>query len=266
MNASDHWKNGVALKDADLEFAPRRLKSQYNAAQSGKPQEFKDKPHLGAPASLHESPEARSFSALVKNVHIAFNAIAAPSNVRFEMRNWLLEQLTHNRFAAYGYYIPVDRGRRPDDIPVQIPADVLKDRFIKWDKSEVDGAGLKFVSVRIIRVKRAIEISAVSRSAISNLTPNSKPESPQKILSQKNRVGRPDFGKEIYGTYRQLNQEGKIDFTKPMTVAIKEIQRALPRYYPDAIAAQRQPDQETIRRRIVAEFKERKKKASSSKL
>src|SRR5262249_40297240 len=106
--------------------------------------------------------------------------------------------------------------------------------------SEITGNGLKFAGVRVVRAGWASQIAKT-------------PASPQLHRSGK-KPGRPPTKPMISTAYRGLKVMGRIDFSKPMKVAIDQIKKRVVREFPEHNWG-RGPSDETVRRVISADFR-----------
>jgi hypothetical protein len=68
----------------------------------------------------------------------------------------LCRSIRSGELYAYGFLVP----RKPSDVPVRLPIDVFELRLVNGGNSSLKGAGLEFVSVRVIRASEAQEIES----------------------------------------------------------------------------------------------------------
>jgi hypothetical protein len=121
--------------------------------------------------------------------------------------------------TAYGYKVP----REPRDLPVKLPIDIFKSAFVNWGKSTIRGAGLEFVSVRVIP-------PAIARKMQNQLP--SPPNSPPARV----RIGRPSARSDINAAIMSLYQDGTLPNELPhksnMSVVKDRIHKLFPGRYP----------------------------------
>lgn len=104
-----------------------------------------------------------------------------------ELEKRLLGFLSRGQLVGIGYSLP----RTPDARPAEIPQDVWTGR-VKWDKDEVDGNGLRFIAVRVVRPQ-----TVASTPQIQTLAPD---------ISK----GRPSRREQVEAAFWALDKEGRI--------------------------------------------------------
>jgi hypothetical protein len=150
--AFEIWKRGVPLRDADWHYAPAHLRRKYNAIGMPKPLPVTE------PAAVDLSKlSVETFLLATKFVaEYALDPFNERCSVRREMEDWMVRSIKSGEFYAYGFLVP----RKLSDVPVRLPIDVFELRLVNGGNSSLKGAGLVFVSVRVIRASEAQEIES----------------------------------------------------------------------------------------------------------
>ena len=161
-------KRGLPLADADLHYAPPHLRREYNAIRVLEPLPVTET------AAVNPS-ELSGWEKFERVTRFVSEHVLDPLNerwsVRCKMQDRLVRSIRSGEFYAYGFHVP----RKPSDVPVRLPIDVFELRFVNWGNSSLKGAGLEFVSVRVIRASEAQEIE--SRHP-ADAIPLARPRSP----------------------------------------------------------------------------------------
>jgi hypothetical protein len=150
MSALDIWDRGIPLSDAAWRYASANLRRAYKAAQVVVPAGFTE----ATSVNLAELPVSERLDRLSGAALEFMSPLFDRWSIEFEMRDQLLPSLVDGSHRAYGFVLP----RKPSDEPVKIPCDLFELRYVNWGDSSIKGAGLEFVSVRVIPAFEAQEI------------------------------------------------------------------------------------------------------------
>jgi hypothetical protein len=150
---SEIWNRGVPLGDADWHYAPAHRRKEYNAIRVPAPLPVTEP----AAVNLFELSGWETFERATRFVsEYALHPLNQRWSVLRKMQHRLCRSIKSGELYAYGFHVP----RKPSDVPVRLPIDVFELRFVNWWKSSLKGAGLEFVSVRVIRASEAQEIES----------------------------------------------------------------------------------------------------------
>ncbi len=147
--------------------------------------------------------------------------------------------LTNGQLIGLGYALP----RTPDAKAVQIPPDVWAG-WIHWEKDKVEGNGLKFIAVRIVRPVAPTQSKKVERP-----TETAK--------------GRPSRQQQIEAAFWALDEEGSIpDRPENIKALFNLILDKLDELYPDQAGDRRGLSDKTLYKRVseLVETKQLKSK------
>lgn len=137
------------------------------------------------------------------------NAIAnfaAKSEPQRVLKDDVLSQIRRRQLIAFGFSLPRDT----EDTPKRLPDDVWAGD-VDWNNSAVSGAGLSFVSVRLVECSK-VEHQDVSEKAGHNSTPVSQqPIGPMKS-------GRKSRKDEILAAYNALKRDGIVSQDTPKAI------------------------------------------------
>jgi hypothetical protein len=151
----DIWKKGIPLKEAAYYFAPQILRAQYNEPKLAPRKSTRGMELLAK--SLTDENKRQEIIKGFQSLQDFLDITQARTLAEQDMQNRLLERLSNNWLIAYGFTVP----RKPADTREQIPTDLFKSEYVKWEKSSINGAGLEFVSVMVFRSKWVREIEAL---------------------------------------------------------------------------------------------------------
>lgn len=115
------------------------------------------------------------------------------SGIAHEMQDRTVFLLRTGKLVGYGYHVP----RQPKDIPTRIPDDLFDEKFIDWNKSEIDGNGSKYFAVRIFK---ATWLKGVLAPPNNLVTSKPKPGQP----------GRPSMRETVLRAFESLNSNSAI--------------------------------------------------------
>jgi hypothetical protein len=172
-------------------------------------------------------------------IQMAGNQVSA--YFQFQGRRWesLVAKLAAGKLIATGYVLP----RRIADEPTWIPLDVWHSSKIDWDRSSLNGGGLEFESVRIVRARQ----SAAQRLMASIIRF-------EDFMPPRRRAGRPSRVTEIWNAYEHLKKAGAIDFSQPIKIAADKIRASIRESYPAHVQGEKGLRYEAIRRVISPDF------------
>ncbi|RKQ72503.1 hypothetical protein [Oceanibaculum indicum] len=218
------WRSGTPLITAIGRFADADLKEKALQSRSVPPAKIEM-------PGLDEQPSSNLKSLM--QLGLLFAPMVAYSanrkSIIVETQQRMIAKLWDGELVALGYTLP----RQVEDAPVFLPHDAWSGT-IDWEKSEIRGAGLHFVSVRIAR-QETTETPLLIEVA---------PLPPQATK------GRPSTKQVIVEAYQALKSSGQIDFTRPMKDCFPQIREWLATRYPDRKGFFLELGKETIRKPI----------------
>jgi len=195
MSAMAIWERGIRLAEAPYHFAPNTLRAQHDAPEIATP--FSETTDIYAlAAEIVEKSKRQKILAALRQLHDASARFSAQLGTHGEMIERLLQSLQNRKLIAYGFRIP----RNANSEPEQIPPDLFQRRYVKWAASSISGAGLEFVSVRVLRPKWIKETNA----RLAQL-PKPEPVAPKRRLP-----GRPSSKDAINAAIQSLTADGKL--------------------------------------------------------
>jgi hypothetical protein len=223
-SAVEFWRQGIDLWTAAYELAPLDLKQVLERPLPVPDAARINPPPTGAPLPLF-------ISAFADFMRPLWDAAQDRASAMPQVHEYIASLLEESRLLAFGYVLP----RRPDDMPVPIPADIWS-RKIDWRKSEVSGNIVpeKWVDQPSIQFLASPEIAS--------------------IISK-----RPSLKIIIPEAYRDLEKSGAIDFSAPMTRCYNSIRAHLAGRFPEHAGYFRSISDETIRKLISAKYQADKK-------
>ena len=146
MSATVIWERGIWLAKAPYHFAPNKLRAKYDAPEIETPFAAKGGIGMLARAISEESTRQELLSA-ARKWHEVSGKHSVRSDTLWQMKDRLLQWLQRRKLIALGFRMP----RNTDSAAEQIPADLFQQRHVNWEVSTISGAGLEFVSVRVLR-------------------------------------------------------------------------------------------------------------------
>lgn len=241
------WKSGVSLEQAILHFATPEGKAKYNALYQKKDTEFHQNLN-----TLSTPPDKKHGTEIWQNIGKMLTALSTGGGIEFtghieSLKKEVIRYVRDGWLIALGYPMP----RQAADPPQIIPDDVWVGK-IDWQKSEIKGNGLHFVSVRI-------SIYRTSKGCVLEHAPQ-QPETIQLIAAPTPRIGRPSYKRVIKEAYDYLKSQNLIDHEHPMTACYPLIRDYLAKAYPARAGQYLDMANEAIRPVISPLYKEFKKK------
>lgn len=217
MYKVDDWKRGVDLSRARQHFATPEQQEAYADLSKG---------HSGIEVI------ANVIAAATGNQDQDFGKLqeraAQFSDLNTQLKRQLLHWLSSEILIALGFSYP----RQPDDLPCLIPIDLWA-QSVGWDKSKVEGNGLRIDAVRILHPQWI----GGTESTESSKSP-----------------GRPSKVPMILEAYESLLGSQKIDFSAPKKSAVRQIRDWISTNHPDQFENGKGLGDEVIRRTIAERF------------
>jgi len=190
-DVNDLWNRGTPLADAPERFAPKSLARSVAEPKPSSTGELEGAWKRLADQAGWDTERRQQ----VKRGEDAFDGlidrIVAKGTLRNDCCNYVLRLLSKHKAIAVGY--PSGATGEPEIIPVYL---FENPKYIDWRLSSVAGNGLKFVSVRVVRLRHS-----------EKLPENAIPAKKQ----QSSKVGR-KASSEVVEIIRELNRDP--DFEK----------------------------------------------------
>ncbi len=182
-----NWDEGLTLHQAKFRYGERELVERYRQIQQADPRtallqvlsdqiEAITKPKTNPAETILQDPRFQAASKLSKE----------ENDIDRQLDARIVGFLKAGQLVGLGYALP----RAPDAMPVRIPSDVWAGR-IHWKDDKVEGNGLAFIAVRIVRPIAAAPTQKALRA----------PE-PTK--------GRPSRRDQLEAAFHALDDEGRI--------------------------------------------------------
>jgi hypothetical protein len=202
----DIWDRGIPLCDADWHYAPADLLRDYEATRALVPQT------PTAPANASELSPLEKLQLVTEFAIARAGPFGERFLIRSEMQAHLVQFLADRRLVAYGFLLP----RKLSDIPVRIPRDLFELRFINWADASIKGAGLAFVSVRVLRASNAQKIDG----RLPAIAPAQRPQ------------GRPSAHAHIQRAIASLFADGTLPNGKSRKADIEVVRQRVRQLFP----------------------------------
>jgi hypothetical protein len=239
------YEMAIPLEDAAWHFAGRKLWNKYQDAQTASNRLMAK----GCERAKEVVPDADIVTQIIAAACVGLGAWsdgrAQIDDVLSEMDDRLCTAVGTGKLIPIGYEMP----RKADDRPVRLPNDVFQRRYLNAAKSEVQGAGLWFVSVRIA-VANDDHTQPHKLTVLPNVPEAAALTADASTKLAKGRLN--EFREPILCVYRTLIATGRIDFARSCRATCKDIQNILQQKLPKG------PNLETIRGYIVADFAKRR--------
>lgn len=239
------WEKGYSLADAAWYFGPRELAVEYNelcaSPIEGRELTEQDQRLIESSGTTGVGAAMALLSVVGKAAMPLVQRQGALARIRDSQRQLLLENLSGKKFLALGYTLPRDA----TDLPCPVLLDAFDPKFVDWQESSIEGNGLHYVAVRVIRRTPA------AKKALTPPTDGAAPSATDKgnlvsDTSSKRRPGRPSVKSLIIEAYQALSHKGEIHELNPMTVIHAKIAAWIEAKYP----ATKPPEYEAVRRTI----------------
>jgi len=244
--AHDLWQQGKPLWSVLAEFDDSEEKAYNTAMQIAVSHPEDARNHLLKKAK--DTPRRREFLETLDKMiqkHGKIPGIAqwglalAPFfNQGRDAKDDIYGRIFSGDLVGYGYATP----RKPDDLPARIPDDVW-DGKVNWSASSVTGAGLKFVSVRLVDEKKA---EALKLADVRKRIDEGATAFP--IAAAK--AGRKSRRGEILAAYKTLEAEGAVTKDTPKAILGHEIRTFILKHVSAEDRSETGLSDETIRRII----------------
>lgn len=241
VDAMAVWARGIWLADAADYFAKRILVAKKDAPKSSR---SVTRIAGGNVAKEIERPDLKeAFEAVVDAVEAVERDFSAGLRARAQAAKYVLQALQAGLLIALGYLVP----RNPASLPQQIPPDLFDSRHIEnwrecWSKSAVRGAGLEFVSVKVVRS------SWIAKTSASKQLPK-----PEAAIAARRRPGRPSSKDAITEAVRSLFAEDKLAASNSRKKNISVIRGRVHELYPSLFPGDKGLADETIAKYLAAE-------------
>ena len=239
MSAVAIWERGIRLGEAPYRFAPSTLRAQHDAPEITTP--FSETAGIATlAAEITEQDKRQKILAALRQLHEAGAKFSAHSDTHGEMIERLLQSLQCRKLIAYGFRIP----RNTNSEPEQIPPDLFQRRYVDWAASSINGAGLEFVSVRVLRPKWIKEANA----QLPQL-PKPGPVAPKRRLP-----GRPSSKDAINAAIESLIAEGKLPNADTRKENITVVRARVHTLFPGKFRKDKGLKEETIGKYLALAF------------
>jgi len=219
MNTFKIWDEGIALADADYEFAPDSLCEQYDEPKVIVPRTVVP-PMKRFLARIEDEGGRESLLTATRQVATIVDTLFARDDALKAMREGLLGWLREGRLVAYGFAIPRNTTANPEPIPV----DLFHERHVNWKESSIKGAGLAFVSVRVLHPDWLNELKAAFPDELS-------------IAGKTAKLGRPTSREAITAATQSLIDDGTLpnDNLQKQNIELvrKQVHKMFPGQFPD---------------------------------
>jgi hypothetical protein len=210
----------IPISEAIWHFAPKRLKDEFDRAQSS------PRRSSGVPEPPKDRAEAIRL-ALEASKEL-FNALRA--DPFSEMKKHLLDRICSGKLEAIGVMIKPELGRQPQKIPAFIFGHSPK---IQWDKNTIENFEQRFEGVEVQR-------------------PSGEKEPDKKAAVPVKKAGRPRVDGQIREVIRELRKEGELR-GKSKRWKVRAIQDRAQIRYPNLFPTKTQPSQTKIREMLKLE-------------
>ncbi len=189
-SAMEWWERGVALAEAPSQFVPASLATAGVPAQPGDSGELTGGWKILADQAAWPQEERQKFKKGLNAVRDVFENFKTVSALNYERSRRLADLILAKKAVAVGF---PNGTAEPQVIPAYL---FENDSCIKWSKSEIEGNGLHFVSVRVAKLRRSEQLPEIPNAPIKKSPKKSgrRPSSEISAIIQELNLD-PHFGK-----------------------------------------------------------------------
>jgi hypothetical protein len=208
------WEQGVILSSAPEVFASdvARVRQEASLLVFNRPDEARklaqsiNDEKLVASIEKLQSKNRKYGNFVAMQGLNAIGSLAAKADPRRVLKDDVLSQIHRHKLIAFGYSLPRDS----EDTPKRLPDDVWTGD-VDWSNSAVSGAGLSFVSVRLVECGKVEHHEASGRAAAKSTPVSKQPIGPKKS-GRKSRKG------EILAAYHALQRDAIVSQDTPKAI------------------------------------------------
>ncbi|MBF0169332.1 MAG: hypothetical protein HQL45_17130 [Alphaproteobacteria bacterium] len=165
------------------------------------------------------------------------NLVERVRNIEADLYSAFFQGIRTGRLKAYGYQVP----RSVNDNPKEVPKDLWGCEVL-WDKSEIEGNGLKMSGVRVVRVDPSLSLPML--------------EMHEKPVLKK--LGRPSKVPLIEEAFNELAREGTVSDQPRLAPLISVVRAKVHALHPELKGDMKGLGEEAIRKTIRPLFEAHK--------
>ncbi len=177
MQLTTLWlERGVPLREAPEKFATARLSTPVLPKPPDDSQELRGGLKMLADGGEWSDDQRQSLKSGVNAIQQVLASVSAIRIMNHERQQHVANLVLRGKVLAVGF---PEQASKPQVIPAYL---FETDTFIKWNKSQIDGNGHHFISVRIIKLRPSETLALTS---------------PKEIEFPKLKIGRPSAAKLV---------------------------------------------------------------------
>jgi hypothetical protein len=272
-NSADAEPNWISLSDAWLRLPPRSLIRAYNNPRAATPDDTNT-----ALGKLRGAPDLSEglagFVEAMNGLQPVLDKLSARARAESDLKHWVIWSLKNGRCIAEGY--PLQNGKAalvPERLPVFMFEErtALDRKVVDWKLSAIRRAGHEFIAVRVRVPGRRAGSAAVAAAAAA--PPGAKNHAAAPSLRTttstsglRNRPGRPRVRNQVAEVIADMIADDWVVEGPPWTDLTAEVRRRGSKTHSDVFKNDSHPDNETIRRELVAAANAEASELPTSKL